>query len=368
MTQPLLEIAIRKKLKTFTLEVELKLDAAAGHVLVLFGPSGSGKTITLKAITGVVTPDAGFIAIGGRPIFDSRAGLNVRLQERRVGYLPQNYALFPHLNVTQNIGFGLFNRDKNWAERRTAELTKLMQLDGLENRYPRQLSGGQQQRVALARALAPEPDILLLDEPFSALDAAIRAELRQNLVLLSRNLHIPIIFITHDLEEAYMLGDRLAVYDSGRLLQFADRETVFYRPATPRVAELTGVKNLWEGRVIERAPENQKLTVRTALGDLWVAAPEKMPPVGTALTLAIRPERIQVVPDGATPTENTLSARLVGEIARGALYTLLFALGEATKPDVEVQITAQQFQELQMGQRLDWKLYLPPAALHPIGV
>jgi molybdate transport system ATP-binding protein len=368
MNNPLLEIAIRKKLKTFTLEVELKLDAAAGHVLVLFGPSGSGKTITLKAITGVVTPDAGYIAIAGRPVFDSRAGLNVRLQERRVGYLPQNYALFPHLSVAQNIGFGLFNRDKSWAERRTAELTKLMQLGGLENRYPRQLSGGQQQRVALARALAPQPDILLLDEPFSALDAAIRAELRQNLVLLSRDLQIPIVFITHDLEEAYMLGDRLAVYDGGRLLQFADRETIFYRPATTRVAQLTGVKNLWEGRVLELVPESGKMLVRTALGDLWVATPEKILPPGSALTLAIRPERIQVVPTGIVSTENTLSARLVGEIARGALYTLLFALGEATKPDLEVQLTAQQFQELQIERRSDWKLYLPPAALHPIGV
>lgn len=368
----LLELAVRKQLKSFSLEAEFQLDE--GQVLVLFGPSGSGKTVTLKTIAGIVQPDSGFISIAGRPVFDSRSGLNVRLQERRVGYLPQNYALFPHMSVAQNIAFGLFKWEKQQANQRVAELIELMQLTGLENRSPRQLSGGQQQRVAFARALAPQPDILLLDEPFSALDSSIRAELRQNLALLSRSLQLPVVFITHDLEEAYMLADRIAVYDKGRILQFGSREEVFYQPCTVQVARLVGIRNLWEGRVLEVVNQERRVRLRTTLFDLWAEIPpgRTMPELATRLTVCLRPERIRLLDAlPAQPTPNLLSVRLLGEVARGSLYTLLLGLGTSSQSqpataDIEVEVTAQNYFELKKTSQEEFKLVIPAEAVHLI--
>jgi molybdate transport system ATP-binding protein len=367
----LLELAIKKHLKKFDLEVALSLEPEQGQVLVLFGPSGSGKTLTLTCIAGVIDPSAGFISIAGRPVFDSQRGVNIPLSERKVGYLPQNYGLFPHLNVTQNIAFGLFDWEKSKAEQRVKELIALMQLEGLERRQPRQLSGGQQQRVAFARALAPRPMILLLDEPFSALDATIRAELRQNLALLSRELHLPVVFITHDLEEAYILADRIAVYDRGGVLQYNSREEIFYHPATARVAELIGVRNLWEGRVLEIV--DKRVLVRTIFFDLWAELPpgRTPPPPAATVTVCLRPERISPILAKSEHSEiNTFEAHLVRTVARGSLYTLFFRLGAdetnnpAHAPTVEVEVTASQYHALnphQIGQ-----LRVDPAAVHLI--
>jgi molybdate transport system ATP-binding protein len=384
---PLLELAIKKELKTFRLEAELSLRSDQGQVLVLFGPSGSGKTMTLRCIAGVTDPDAGFIKVGGRTVFDSQRGLSVKLPDRRVGYLPQNYSLFPHLNVTQNVAFGLFNWEKKRAEKRVRELLNLLQLTGLEKRYPRELSGGQQQRVAFARALAPEPSILLLDEPFSALDAAIRAELRQNLALLSRQLELPVVFITHDLEEAFMLGDRIAVYNQGRILQYGSREAVFYRPATREVARLVGIRNLWEGRVLASQSEKRLAQVRTIFGDLWAKIPEQLalPEPGSTVTVCLRPERVNLRPFTSPETNETLNrycGQLIGEVGRGSLYTLFFrpvaeppatlnlpvshSTGPKQTSDLELEISAQHYIDLKRTNPALWEVLIDPAALHLI--
>lgn len=381
----LLEITARKQLKSFLLEVELSLSPEEGQVLVLFGPSGSGKSMTIKCLAGITDPDAGFMSIGGRTVYDSRNGLNVPLRQRRVGYLPQSYSLFPHLTVTENIAFGLFDRDKSQAARRVTELVGQMQLTGLEKRYPRQLSGGQQQRVALARALAPGPAILLLDEPFSALDAAIRAELRQNLILLNQSLSVPVVFITHDLEEAYMLGHRLAVYDQGKVLQYGPREEVFYRPATKAVARLMGIPNVWDGRSLETDPDRRLVLVRTARCDLWVQIPpgQPLPGPGQPVTICLRPERINLQPAGQfeAPADNPANrwpVRLAGEIARGSRYTLYANFltagspdfpagsGPQTAHDLELEVTAQNYDELKKTGRQDLEVVIKPAAVHLI--
>ncbi len=396
MSQTLLEIAIQKKLKTFELKVELSLEAEQGQVLVLFGPSGSGKTMTLRCIAGITNPDAGLISVGGRTVFDSRVGLNVKLSERRVGYLPQNYALFPHLTVAQNIAFGLFSWKKKQTESRVNELVKLMQLDGLERRYPRELSGGQQQRVAFARALAPEPAILLLDEPFSALDAAIRAELRQNLALLSRELGLPVVFITHDLEEAYMLADQIAVYSQGQILQYGSREEIFYRPRNVKVARMVGIRNVWESQVLTLYEPERVAQVRTGFGELWVKIPQAqaLPQVGKAVTVCLRPEQISLLVSSTTRSQTTLDGRedellnrysgqVVSEIARGSLYTLFFRpyarLQTGVPPsnnairaslphsfDFELEVTAQYYADLKRLQPDLWEVVINPAALHLI--
>lgn len=383
-TRPLLDLAIRKKLGNFELEADLRLSTNQGQVLVLFGPSGSGKTITLRCIAGALDPDAGYISIDGRVVFDSRHRVNVKLADRRVGYLPQNYALFPHLTIADNIAFGLFNREKKQAARRVRELVSLMQLDDLENRYPRQLSGGQQQRVAFARALAPEPSILLLDEPFSALDAAIRAELRQNLALLSRELALPVVFITHDLEEAYMLADRIAVYERGRILQYGSRDDVFYRPATREVARLVNMRNIWPGTVVgHRQHENTRLVqFRVGFGDLWAAVPATFSPDGS-FTLSLRPEQANLAPYSeqyGSRTENRFRGYVVGEISRGSLSTLFFQVrrepgapasytgqprpGFNQPYDIELEVTARHYQDLQRAGWQDLVVEIDPAALH----
>jgi len=379
----LLEIAIRKQLKTFTLEAELSLEAGQGQVLVLFGPSGSGKTMTLRCIAGVIDPDAGRIAVGGRVVFDSQLGINIKLPERRVGYLPQNYSLFPHLNVVQNIAFGLFSWEKKRAENRVQELVKLMQLEGLEKRHPRELSGGQQQRVAFARALAPEPAILLLDEPFSALDVTIRSELRQNLAVLSRELDLPVVFITHDLEEAFMLADRIAVYSQGQILQYASREEVFYRPATKEVARLVGIRNLWEGRVLTLQEHERLAQVRVGFGELWVEIPpnQALPEIGRIVTVCLRPEQVSLRPSLTQISQadneplNCYSGNIVGEVARGSLYTLFFRpqIGSDTSfnyltpsplYDLELEVTAQYYADLKRANPTNWQVIINPDALH----
>jgi len=393
--QTLLELAIQKQLKTFSLELELSLKAEQGQVLVLFGPSGSGKTMTLRCIAGVTEPDAGFISIAGRPVFDSRAGINITLSARRVGYLPQNYGLFPHLTVAQNIAFGLFSWEKKRANSRAQALVSLMQLEGLEKRYPRQLSGGQQQRVAFARALAPEPAILLLDEPFSALDAAIRAELRQNLASLSRELKLPVVFITHDLEEAYILADQVAVYGQGRILQYSSRAEVFNCPATPEVARLVGISNLWQGLVQHFNSQERLVQLDTNFGKLWAQLPANrpLPLPGARLTVCFRPERIMLrfgevvttLEAEATKYHNYFRGWLVAEVAKGSRYSLFFRLErpaqfggslylDNSEPaatlrqphDLELEIGSQDYAQLRQSNPANWQLEISPAALHLI--
>ncbi len=384
----LLELDIQKKLKSFTLEVGLSLKEQEGQVLVLFGPSGSGKTLTLKCIAGVIEPDTGYISIAGVPVFDSQSGTNLKLQKRRVGYLPQNYGLFPHLKVTENISFGLFQWDREKAAERVRGLVKLMQLEGLENHFPRQLSGGQQQRVGLARALAPRPSILLLDEPFSALDGPTRGELRENLAALSRELNLPLVFITHDLEEAFILADRIAVYHTGKILQLGSREDVYYRPASPVVARLIGIRNLWEGRVLGWENDQKLVKVRTTTFDLWVELPPGKPPPrkDERLFVCIRPELVSLSPvkevkelgkASSGEFQNYFQGKVINEIGRGSLSTLFFKLGEEQEEsglsgaplsshDLELEISARGFLDFKLSPSGRGQIEIKPSAVHLI--
>jgi molybdate transport system ATP-binding protein len=199
----MLDVSIYRPLDGFTLDVELSTDTPMS---ALVGPSGSGKTLTLRAVAGVFTPDAGRIVLDGEPLFDSERGIDLPPQARRVGYVPQQYALFPHLDVQENIGFGLRGVSAEERRRRVGELLELVDLAGMEKRRPRHLSGGQQQRVALARALIVKPRILLLDEPFSALDSGIRQPLRLSLLELQHTLGFRALLVTHDPADAAIAG------------------------------------------------------------------------------------------------------------------------------------------------------------------
>ncbi len=274
-----------------------------GGFLTLVGPSGCGKTTILRLIAGFDRPDEGEI------LFDGRSVLQEPPEARRVGMVFQNYALFPHMTVAGNIAYGLRSwRGQERQQRRVKELLELVGLEGLEHRSPGELSAGQRQRAALARALAPEPRLLLLDEPLSALDAKLRERLRLEIRRLQRQLGITTIYVTHDQEEALAISDLVAVMNSGRIEQVGSPKEVYHRPATEFVASFIGRGNLLEGKVSsvngERVelwliPSGPKISVRVAAGTVQS---------GQEVKLLIRPERIRL--DGSL--ENKLRGRLKG--------------------------------------------------------
>jgi molybdate ABC transporter permease protein len=234
-------IDIEKQLPNFHLQVAFKTDA---QPLGLLGGSGAGKSMILRSLAGIETPTKGRIILNDRVLFDSAQGINLPSRDRRIGFLFQNYALFPHMTVAQNIAFGLPKGLSTGNIRVQVEQQLLaMQLQGLDSRYPHQLSGGQQQRVALARALASQPEALLLDEPFSALDTHLRSQLEQQMTATLADYPGATLFVTHNMEEAYRICPNLLVLEYGRAIQYDSKNDIFEHPATVSVAQLTGCKN-----------------------------------------------------------------------------------------------------------------------------
>ena len=270
------------------------LDIARGETLVLLGPSGCGKTTMLRNIAGLELPDA-----GGKVLFDGKDMTSVPIEKRNVGMVFQSYALFPNMSVADNIGYGLKIRGMPREERasRVAELVALTNITGLENRRIDQLSGGQRQRVALARAVAIRPGILLLDEPLTALDAALRERLRGELNRLLRALGITAIYVTHDQAEAMELGDRVVVMRKGAIAQIGSPREIYFAPESRFVAEFIGAAN-----IIEAPVENGHLVL-----------PGGRQPVGGDANLAaavamVRPETIGIVDAGTTPLSGTIDS------------------------------------------------------------
>jgi ABC-type Fe3+/spermidine/putrescine transport system ATPase subunit len=284
------------------------LTVAPGEMLALLGPSGCGKTTTLRMVAGLVEPSSGEVLIGDRSV------LGVPAHKRDLGMLFQSYGLFPHLTVARNVAFGLEMRRMPRAEagKLVAEALKLVRLDGYAERMPAQLSGGQQQRVALARALVYRPRVLLLDEPFGALDRKLREEMQVELRLLVRRLGLTTIMVTHDQEEALTLADRLAVMEHGQLMQVGTGAEVYDRPASRFVADFMGVANLLEGRVVAVAAE--RVTVEVAKGvHLGALVPGTPPKPGSLAAIAIRPEAIALLP-AASPEGEGGDVSLAGTV------------------------------------------------------
>ncbi len=211
-----LSLQLHKKVEGFTLEVEWAIQE---DLAILFGFSGAGKSMTLQMIAGLMKPDQGTIRLNERLLFDSRTGIDVRPQDRSIGYVFQDLALFPHLTVRGNIMYGANGLGKKERREKTEEMIESFHLEGLGNKKPVEISGGQRQRVALARALIRRPKLLLLDEPFSALDHPLRLEMHQYLTGVARQYKIPVVMVTHDLNEALKLGERIVVYSQGRVIQ-----------------------------------------------------------------------------------------------------------------------------------------------------
>ena len=230
--------------------LDADLSCGRGEVLALVGPSGSGKSTLLRCIAGLHTPMEGRIACNGETWFDAGSRVNLSTARRRIGMVFQHYALFPHLSALENVREGMDDPGGPGSRERGRELLRKVHLDGLEMRKPHQLSGGQQQRVAVARALARDPQALLLDEPFSAVDRSTREKLYGELAELRRELKMPVVLVTHDLEEAAMLADRVSILSRGKTLQTAPPLEVMERPASVEVARLVGLRNVFEGRVL----------------------------------------------------------------------------------------------------------------------
>ena len=240
-----LQVEIEKKLNDKVLSVSFDTEGKQGITGIL-GASGCGKSMTLKCIAGIETPDRGKIVLNGRVLFDSGKKINLRVQDRHVGYLFQNYALFPHMNVSDNVGYGLKIRKVPKAEiaERVEQALRLVQLEGYGKRMPDQLSGGQKQRIAIARAVINEPKVLLLDEPLGALDLKLRRQMQLELKRLQKQLGITFIYITHDQEEAINMSDRIGVMHEGILEQLGTPNEVYYQPQTSYVADFVGNANI----------------------------------------------------------------------------------------------------------------------------
>jgi len=267
----------------------LSFTVESGRILALLGPSGCGKTTTLRLIAGFETPDQGRIAIAGQTVADADRGIHVEPEARGVGVVFQDYALFPHLTIAQNVGFGLERTSRSERRARVAQILDLVGLTDFGGRYPHELSGGQQQRVAVARALAPAPTLILLDEPFSNLDADLRAQMRDEVEKILRATGTTAIFVTHDQEEAFTIADQVGVLDQGRLEQVGAPEVIYHNPATPFVAEFVGAADFLPGLLSREGI----VTEIGVFGNLNGRA------LGSRVRVMIRPDDVTFVPDAA---------------------------------------------------------------------
>lgn len=365
--RPVLVARFSKKIGNFFIEADFEM---GNEVLVLFGPSGSGKTSILRCLSGLLTPDQGFIELNGQVLFSSdgkKVRVNVPVHQRRIGFVFQDYALFPHMTVAENILYGC--RDRAKKQELLQSLVEKMRLKGLEDYYPHQLSGGQKQRVAIARALAMEPQLLLLDEPFSALDKPVRRKLQSDLLKLQKGMEIPIILVTHDLEDAFTMGTKLAVVNAGRIEQVGEKEEILKHPRTRAVARFTGARNIMEGKVLGKDEKGIYLEWN---GLVFEAPPHEAIP-GSTVTFCIRPEDVMIIrPDRPLREgikENLLSGIIVQEIHRGTYWTLFFKVSSVETGrdyDLEISIPLHAHTRLGLGAGKEITVSLKKSAIHII--
>ncbi len=328
---------VTKKFGSFTALDRVSLKIESGELVALLGPSGSGKTTLLRIIAGLEFPDPGDAQV----LYYGEDVTLIPASQRKAGFAFQHYALFRHLNVFENIAFGLRVRPRatrpaeGEIRERVGKLLKLIQLEPLAKRFPSQLSGGQRQRVSLARALAVEPKVLLLDEPFGALDAKVRKELRRWLRQLHEEIHITTLFVTHDQEEALEVADRVAILRAGRIEQLGTPEEIYDNPASPFVCDFLGNVNLFSGRVRDG---------KVVIGDARIDTPAAAGESGLDAVAFVRPHDIRVArePGGAT----WLAARVIRSNAAGPLASLELERLDSHER-FTVQLSKEQFHQLQ---------------------
>jgi len=354
-----LEVNIKRTLPGFKLDIVFSVDQ---EILAVLGPSGSGKTMTLQCIAGLMQPDQGYIRLNDKILYDSASKINLSPQMRKVGLVFQNYALFPHLTVRENIAYGI--QSKTPAERidKVNQLLKTMNIRELDQRYPRQLSGGQQQRVALARALAPEPEILLLDEPFSALDTQVKERLEIELLSLQNFYKGSILLVTHNLTEGYKMASKIAVYDAGCIIQCDSKQKVISSPANYAVARLTGVRNLFKGTILEvekdyvlvMVPELEEKVRVERKGTLNLLP-------GQDVIIGIRPEYVHLSDNAVENTLKCVVDRIVEGISSAECF--FYVHGKTgTRHWIEAILARSDAERISQGQ--EYYLHLHPEHLN----
>jgi len=346
---------------TTPMRLSAAFDCSPGEVVALVGPSGSGKTSLLRAVAGLLQTKSlrGRIIVGDCIWFDSEKRIDLSPQQRHAGFVFQHYALFPHLAAMENA---LIAAGTSAARSRLPELFERLGLQGLERRRPTELSGGQQQRVALARALAREPKVLLLDEPFSAVDAPARQALYREVAALRQSLATPIVLVTHDLGEARRLADRVVILDAGETLQTGTPARVFASPRNARVAELVGIQNHFRGQFHKQEPGWARLDWGDRAVGLRVLDKNRIED-GAAVTWVVAGERIDLLPDGAGE-QNLLRCRIEELLSLGE--TSLCALQPELLPGERVTLTLASGQLRALGVVAgSWlRLAIPPEAVH----
>lgn len=330
-----LSVDIEKKLGNFHLKLKFE---AGNEILSILGASGCGKSMTLKCIAGIERPDKGKIVLDGMTLFDSEKRINLPPQKRKVGYLFQQYALFPDMTVEQNIACGV--RDKNKKDSIVSEFIRAMNLEGIENKKPYQLSGGQQQRVALARILANEPEVLLLDEPFSALDSFLRFQLEREVHEIMRRFGKTVILVSHDRDEVFRFSDSIAVMRDGRLETIGNKREVFCNPGTKSGAILTGCKNISRAQMVD----SEHIYAKD-----WDLILRVSGAVSNVKYTGIRMHDVKV---SVEKDENTIECEVVGEIENPFSYTvMLYPAGKNAKTQIGVQINKCDWEHMR-GSRL----------------
>jgi molybdate transport system ATP-binding protein len=364
-----LAVEVDLRLGQFHLEATL---AAEPGILVLFGPSGSGKTTLLNCIAGSLTPDEGLVSLDGRVLLDVGASREPRIVPphlRHIAVVFQDYSLFPHLRVMGNVLFGTQGAEADVV--RAREVLAMCRLNGLEDRYPHQLSGGQQQRVALARALVTQPRVLLLDEPFSALDSNVREKLQMDLLRLQQRLGLTILHVTHDLREALVLADRMAVLNEGRIEQIGTKDEVLRHPVNEAAARFVGTRNMLQGRVVSQEPRG--LLIETAALRLWT--PVQSLPLGSHVQVFVRPEEITPLWDGASADgrDNVVVARALAEQDRGLVWRVFLRprTDDGKEEELVMDVPAHDYDYYRAPQTAAsapslWTVLVPQTCLHVI--
>ncbi len=335
--------------------LEARLHCAPGEVLALVGPSGSGKTTLLRSIAGLHPYGQGRIKCNGVVWYDSASRLCVPTQQRRVGMVFQQFALFPHLSALDNVAAAMLDLPAGERRQQAQRWLARMHLQGLENRLPRQLSGGQQQRVAVARALAREPQILLLDEPFSAVDRATREALYDELAELREELRMPVILVTHDLDEATLLADRMCMLDHGSILQTATPDELLRAPASAAVARMLGMRNLFAGTLLGHEPDGSVL--RWQGQTLRIARQGHMAP-GAEVMWAVPGTGVMLLSSHSTslqPLENQVTVQVTRILALGEQLRVMLLCGSDTLT-MSVPRHVAQRHALREGQTLQVRL------------
>lgn len=354
-----LRAAFAIQLADFELAPEFEIES---ELAVVFGPSGAGKSLTLRTVAGLVRPDRGQIHLNGQTLYDAEQGIDLPPQARKIGYVPQHYALFPHRSISENIAFGLHDISRSERETRVAEFLDLMWLEELADRKPGEVSGGQQQRTALARALARRPSLLLMDEPFAAVEEDLRAHLREELLRLQAELAIPVLLVTHSRAEAYVLGQRLIILSHGHVIQSGPTDAVFRTPRTPIVARLMGMTNIIQAEIAGQS--NGSLVVKWGAADLKISSRSDNHCRGSVV-LGIRPEEILFVADDEDQAlmKNLVSGVISKDEPQGADHLLKVEVGSEL---LEVRVSHPMFRRLHLEVGQQRWLSIDPAALHLI--